>query len=157
MRHGAVTAEIAIPFVVLARIMQRRHARIEHIEPLLALAAADDLADAGREHVHRGDGAAVVVDAHVERLDVLGVVHHDHRLLDVLLGQIALVLRLQIDAPVHRKLELLLRLLEQRDRLAIVHAHEFGCDNPFELRHQPLLDALVEESEIVGAFARARP
>jgi hypothetical protein len=31
------------------------------VEALLALAAADDLADAGREHVHRGDRLAVVV------------------------------------------------------------------------------------------------
>jgi hypothetical protein len=55
-----------------------RHARVEAVEALLALAAADDLADAGREHVHRGDGAAVVVHAHVEGLDLLGVVHHHH-------------------------------------------------------------------------------
>jgi hypothetical protein len=32
------------------------------VEALLALAAADDLADAGRQHVHRGDGLAVVVE-----------------------------------------------------------------------------------------------
>jgi hypothetical protein len=30
--------------------------RVEDVEALLALAAADDLADAGRQHVHRGDG-----------------------------------------------------------------------------------------------------
>ena len=31
------------------------------------LRAADDLADAGREHVHGGHRLAVVVDPHVER------------------------------------------------------------------------------------------
>jgi hypothetical protein len=34
--------------------------RVEHLEPLLALAAADDLADLRREHVPRRDCPAVV-------------------------------------------------------------------------------------------------
>src|SRR5216683_2666339 len=75
------------------------HARIEHFEPLLALAAADDLDDPRRQHVHRPDGPAVIVDPHVEGLDVLWVVHHDDRLLRVLFREIALVLRLEVDAP----------------------------------------------------------
>jgi hypothetical protein len=62
-----------------------------------AQASADDLADPRRQHVHRRDGAAVVVQSHVEGLDALRVVHHDDRLLCVFLGQIALVLRLQVD------------------------------------------------------------
>ena len=128
-----------------------RHARVEHVEPLLALAAADDLADARRQHVHRRDRLAVVVHAHVERLDVLRVVHDDHRLLRVLLGEIALVLGLQVDAPLHRELELLLRALEDRDRLAVVHAHELGRRRcPASFATMPFLDALVEEGESSG-------
>jgi hypothetical protein len=34
------------------------------------------------------------------------------------------------------------------DRLAVIHMHEFRADDPLELRHQPLLDPLVEEGEI---------
>jgi hypothetical protein len=45
-----------------------RHAPVQHLEPLLALAAADDLADPWCEHVHRRDPPAVVVQPHVERL-----------------------------------------------------------------------------------------
>jgi hypothetical protein len=56
---------------VLGVEAELRHARVEHVEALLALAAADDLADAGRQHVHRRDGLAVVVQAHVEGLDLL--------------------------------------------------------------------------------------
>jgi hypothetical protein len=48
--------------------------RASSLEAFLALAAADDLADPRRQHVHRRDRPAVVVDAHVESLDVLGVV-----------------------------------------------------------------------------------
>ena len=53
MRHRAVTAEIAIPLVMLRIEPELRHALVENIEPFLALRAADDFADAGREHVHR--------------------------------------------------------------------------------------------------------
>src|SRR5687767_3303254 len=71
VRHAAVAAQVAVPLVVRGIELELAHARVEHVEALLALAAADDLADAGREDVHRGDGLAVVVDAHVERLDLL--------------------------------------------------------------------------------------
>src|SRR2546421_10816868 len=61
VRHGAVATQVAIPaecFLVDADLV---HPCVEELEPLLALAAADDLADARREHVHRGHGPAVVV------------------------------------------------------------------------------------------------
>src|SRR5712691_2321107 len=45
MRHRAVAPEIAVPGVVLPVDAALRHASIQHLEPLLALAAADDLAD----------------------------------------------------------------------------------------------------------------
>jgi len=45
------------------------------------------------------------------------MVHHDDRLLGVFLGQIPVVLRLQVDAPFHRELELLVRPLEHFDIL----------------------------------------
>jgi hypothetical protein len=35
------------------------HARIQYLEPLLALAAADDLADPRRQYVHCRDNAAL--------------------------------------------------------------------------------------------------
>ena len=85
----------------------------QHVVALLALAAADDLADARRQHVHGGDGLSVVVGAHVERLDLARVVGDDHRLLEQLLGQVALVLALQIDAPVDGELQVLAGLLQQ--------------------------------------------
>ena len=61
----------------------------------------------------------------------------------------SLVLRLQVDAPVDRKLEFLVRALEHFDRLAIIHMHEFRADDALEFCDQPLLDALVEEGEVL--------
>src|SRR6202035_3428092 len=69
VRHGAVAAQIAVPGIVLLVDVALGHARIQYFEPLLALAAADDLADPRRQYVHRRDGAAVVVHPHVERFD----------------------------------------------------------------------------------------
>src|SRR4051794_30074793 len=56
VRHGAVAAQVAIPGVGVRVEAGLRDAAVEHLEALLALGAADDLADAGRKHVHGGDG-----------------------------------------------------------------------------------------------------
>src|SRR5947209_17533175 len=58
VRHRAVASEIAIPAVGVRVEAGFRDAAVEDIEPLLALAAADDLADTRGEHVHRGDRPA---------------------------------------------------------------------------------------------------
>src|SRR6266581_7887432 len=59
VRYRAVAAQIAVPGVVLPVDAALGHAAVEHFEPLLALAAADDLADPRRQRVHRRDGPAV--------------------------------------------------------------------------------------------------
>src|SRR5690606_19574977 len=50
VRDGAVAAEVAVPAVVLAVEAELVHARVEHVQALLALRAADDLADARGQH-----------------------------------------------------------------------------------------------------------
>ena len=60
MRHRAVAAQVPVPGVMLQVDAALGHARVEHREPLLALAASDDLADPGRQHVHRRHRPAVV-------------------------------------------------------------------------------------------------
>ncbi len=98
MRDGAIFPQIRIPAVgrridvVVLEIFQ------QHIVTLLPLRAADDLADARHQQIHRGDGLAVVVEAHVEGLDLLGVVENGGGLLEIFLRQPALVLRLEVQA-----------------------------------------------------------
>ena len=116
MRHGAEFPCVEVPPEFLLGHVHRVHAFFEFLEPLLALAAADDLADAGEEHVHRGDGRPFLavaeiarrVHAHVERLDLRGVTRDDHWLLEMLLDEVTLVLALQVHTPFHGELELLL-------------------------------------------------
>ena len=69
------------------------------LSDLLPLAATDDFADSRSQDVHGGDGLLVVVQAHVEGLDVLRVVHQHDGLSDQFLGAVPLVLGLQVDAP----------------------------------------------------------
>ena len=57
-----------------------------------------------------------------------GEFHHDDRLPRVFFGQIALVLRLQVDAPVDRELEFLVGPFEHFDRLAVTHMRELRAD-----------------------------
>ena len=104
---AAVAAQVQIPPVVLFLQSQLRHALGEHVQPLLALAAADDLAHAGHQAVGCGHGLPVVVHAHIEGLYVLGIVSDKDGLLEHFLGKVALMLGLQIYAPLHREVELL--------------------------------------------------
>ena len=129
-----------------------QHTPVEHIEALFALRAADDLADTGCEHVHRRNRPLVVGKAHVKRLDFLWIVHQHGRTVDVLFGYVALMLRLQVNAPLHRILKFLLRVLKHLDRIAVIHPYEFGFDNVFEFCDQAFLDALFKKRHIVGAL-----
>src|SRR3954470_21390704 len=49
--NGAVTAQVPVPLVAFLARLQLFHPCVEYFQALLALAAADDLADAWREDV----------------------------------------------------------------------------------------------------------
>ena len=72
MRNRAETAQIQVPPIVCGILIHLADTAFEHVEALLALAAADEFADAGNQYVHRGHGLTVVVLAHIERLISLG-------------------------------------------------------------------------------------
>mmetsp|Transcript_11425 Transcript_11425/g.47912 ORF Transcript_11425/g.47912 Transcript_11425/m.47912 type:complete len:372 (+) Transcript_11425:50-1165(+) len=127
VHDGSVPPEVHVPLVLRGVEPAFRHAALHDVDALLSLRAADELAHPGHEHVHRGDGFVVVVQAHVERLDVLGVVVHDDRLLVHLLREVPLVLGGEVDAPLHRvhKLHALRhRLLQNLNRLRVRDAPE---------------------------------
>lgn len=84
---GAETAQIQVGAVLLGIHVQLGDAPLEHFQALLALGAAHDFSDARHEAVHGGHGAPVVVEPHVEGLDVLRVIDHERRAAEVLLGE----------------------------------------------------------------------
>ena len=149
---GAVAPQVQIPPVILGVQAQLGHPRLQHIQPLLALGTADDLADSRHQAVSGGHGLAVVVQAHIERLDFLGIVGDKDRPLVHLLGQVALVLGLEVAAPLHLIVKLVVVLLENLHGLGVAHPAEVGGGHML----QPLLQALihegVEEVHLIGAL-----
>ncbi len=75
---------------------------------LLALAPAHDLSYPRNEKVHGRHGASVIVKAHVKGLDGGRIIDDENRPPNYALGEIALVHRLEVVPPRHRKLEGLL-------------------------------------------------
>ena len=159
MRHRAVAAQVQIPPVGLLVEVVERHALAELVEPLLALAATDNLPDAGHEQIHRGHGLAVgratVGLAHVEGFDRPRIVIDGDGTLEVFLGEIALVLGLEIRAPGNRVLPRLAALREDLDRIGVAATHEGFLQHEVEAREQLLVDELAEELE-VGRAVRLR-
>ena len=102
----------------------------------------------GDEDVHGGDGLAVVVSTHVERLEVEGEVGDDHGPLEYLLGEIPLVLGLQIVSPTRRELERLVRLRQEIDGLAVCDSFEAAVGDCRQCVEQRVVDPLVEELEV---------
>lgn len=133
------------------------HVVEEDVEALFALAAADELADAGNEQIHGGDGAVVIVDAHVERFDFLGIVEDGDRAFQMLFGKIALMFRLQIDAELDGVFEGFAGLLERVDGVFIAEALEGCVGDGFEALQEGFVDELIEECEVIAAFVESSP
>ena len=131
MWHRAVATRIDIPAIAGRVEPMGLHRRDQAVQALFTLAAADDLADAGHEHIHRRDGLSVVVLTHIEGLGGLRIVAHGHGTLEVRLGQIAFMLRLEVLAPDDRILELTPRLKQKLHRLGI------GDASKRALSHEP--------------------
>ena len=127
------------------------HPALQYVPPFFTLAASDELADARHQDVHRPDGLSVVVHAHVEGLDSLGIVRDDHRLLYFLLGQVAFVLRLEISAPGDRVFKILARFLQQSHRLGVGDALELRVGDAFQGGDDAFIVPLVEEFHVFPA------
>ena len=148
VRHAAIFAEIGIPRVGLGIDAVAREIFRQNIEPFFALTAADDLADAGHQQIHRGNGFAIVVDAHVEGFDFLRVVENGDRLFEVVFRKPALVFGLEVEAVLDRVLKGLAALLQQRDGIGVGNALEGSRGDELESFTQTLIDELFENRQI---------
>ena len=121
MRNGAEFPQIEIPTVVFQIETIGDHAILEKVMAFLALRSANDLPHSGHENIHRGHRFAIIIGPHVEGLDRFWVVVNGERALHHFLTEIALVLGLQVHAPLHGIVELLARLQQLLDGLGISH------------------------------------
>src|SRR4051794_34969168 len=74
MRHASETAQVQVPFQAAGMHAHGGDARLQFFEVVLALRSADDLADAGHQHVHGPYRLAIRIQLHVESFDVLGII-----------------------------------------------------------------------------------
>mmetsp|Transcript_57273 Transcript_57273/g.131265 ORF Transcript_57273/g.131265 Transcript_57273/m.131265 type:complete len:347 (+) Transcript_57273:331-1371(+) len=151
-----VLAQVRVPLVLNRVDADFLHPLHKHIIALLALRSADELSDARDKHVHRGYRLAVLVSAHVERLDGLGVVVADHRLLEHHLAEVALMFGAEVHPPrdihVHKHLALRDRLEEDLDGLGVRAASEGLGDDRLRPGDALRIVHLGEHGEVIHAL-----
>ena len=135
--------------------MVERHAFAEDVETFLALAAADDFADAGHKEIHGGDrlaiGRVAVVFAHVEGFDRARVIVDRDRALEVFLAEETLVFGLEVVAPRDGVLPRAAGRGEDRDGFGVTAALERTLEDEVQAGEQVFVDELGEKFEIGGA------
>ena len=151
MGHGTEAAQVDVILIILQIHTAVVHGGDQLIQIRLTLGAADDLAHTGHQQVGGGHGLAVGVLLHIEGLDVLGVVGDEDGLLIDDLGDVPLVLGLQVTAPIHGILEFHVRLFQQVDGVGVVQHHKVAVHHALQLLDQALLKELVEELQLGGA------
>src|SRR5665647_606748 len=96
MRTAAKPPGIEIPFHLLFRDIHFIHSALKHFEPFLTLGPADDFTDLGEKDIHGSYSLSVVVQTHVERFDLFGIVGQDNRFFKLLFNEVTLVFTLEI-------------------------------------------------------------
>ena len=107
VRSGTETTGVQIPPHIFHRDMPTLDLFVQQVQTLLTHATADDLTDLREEHIRTLHGLAVLVDLHIERLDILRIVGHDDGFLEMFLYEETLVLGAQVVAPVAGELKFL--------------------------------------------------
>ncbi len=133
---------------------------------LLTNRTADDFANLWEEDVGTLNGLLHLltiedrlfgINLHVERLDLLRIVGHDDRLLEVLLDEVTLVLAGQVVAPVAWKLELLALLdclLEDFDALGVRQVYEAVLQDTLQTLDESRVNHLVKELQVFAAVVQ---
>ena len=149
MARGTVSAQIQVKSIVLFVKAHLPDALQQPVIVILPLASADNLTDAGHQTVHRRDRPAVVVQLHIECFYFFRIICDKYRPFVHHLGQIALVLCLQIRSPGYFILKLIIVLLQDPDRLRVGHAGKVGIHDIVETFQQSLVDKTIEKRHLL--------
>ena len=152
MRHGSVAPEVSVPPIILGPQLVKFHVLRELVEPLLALRAADDFANARHQHIHRGHRSLVIIQAHVERFDLARIIENRSRRFEMFLGEETFVLGLQVESVFDGKFEFPSRFLQEFHRFSIGNAHKWPLDDELEALVQALVHKLAEQRQVLRAL-----
>ena len=119
MACRTVTAQIQIELIIFLIQSQLFHTLLQDLQIVFTLAAANDLADTGYQAVHSSHSLAILVQLHVECLNLLRIIGYEYRSLKFLLGQVSLMLGLQIASPEYLVIEFVVGLNSVVDRLPL--------------------------------------
>ena len=151
MDRGAKAAQIQIPPQILLAHAQLQHTVLQHLVALLPLAGAHQLPNAGNQQVCGGHGLSVVVQTHVEGLDILGIVGDKHRPAEMLLRQEPLVLGLDVLTPSGLVLKLAVVLLQNLHRVGVGDPGKVRGGHVAQAVQKALIHKLVAELHVLGA------
>ena len=103
---SSVTTKIAVPPVVGLVETAGCDELVENVEALFTLGSADNLADERGKKIHACASLAILVQAHVESLDLGRVVSNEGGALENLFGDVSLMFSLQVLTPCNWEFEL---------------------------------------------------
>ena len=152
MLYAAVSAQIEIPPVIFLFESELLHACGQKVESLLSLRTADDLAYTGNEHIDRGYRLSVVIETHIERLDLLRVIGDEDRLFEYLFGKESFVFGLKVCAPIYGVLELVFMLFKYLYRTSIGDLFEIAVYDMVKPFDKTLIHKVVEELHFFRAL-----
>ena len=112
VRNGSVFTELAVPPVGFLFKFAVGDALIELFKVLLSGGPSNELSNAGYKDIHCLNGLVVIVELHIESLNILWIVVKNDGTVKDLLGEMSLVLRSEVNPPVELVLKLDLALLD---------------------------------------------
>ena len=145
MHRTAETTKVGVPPVVFAFKPHFVDALIQNVQTFFALTAADKFSDAGDEKVHCGNGFAVVVQAHIKRLDFFRITGEEHGFFEDMFGKVSFVFRLQIATPIYGEFKLVLVGKQKFDGFRISQTFKIAAHNVFKAGDKPRIDKLIKE------------
>ena len=145
MTCGTIFTKIQIEIVILRFQTQLIHTCSQLVVIILSLASSDDLSDSRHQTVHSRNCLSILVEFHVECLDLLRIICNKYRSLVDLLCQIALMLCLKITSPEYLVIKFVIVLLKDLNSLCIGHMCKFRIKHMVQSVKKPLVNEGIEE------------
>src|SRR5690606_9774861 len=99
MWYGTEFSGVHIPPKLMLIHVHILHFRFQDIQPFFPLRTTDDLTNARKQDIHSRNGFIIIVQAHIESLDLLWIIEKNHRAFKMFFHQEALMLALQVNSP----------------------------------------------------------
>lgn len=152
MRTTSVLACIEIPPHILHWNIHLINTLHKFFVTFFTNTSADYFANLREKHVSTLNRLSVFILLHIKCLDILRIVNHDDRLLEMFLHEITLMFTGKIATPGNRELKLpavLHGIFENSDTFSIRQTHEIRTYHTLQTFDKSVVNHLVEEFKII--------